>query len=314
VHTCTAQAKAGGPPCCSGLLPIMAGAALPREAEPPDNPMDPPLHKRFRGNSLRAAVALGILLSLPRAPVTMAVSCGAGTSYVPATASCCTFSACSANGSATGHVYLGGVFDVSSAVGYADYTKHHFTLAVDLINNHTDGLWDDVLTDAQIQISMADSDCNELKAAPAYWGIRDWGQPLHGVIGCRCSAASMAVAAVARLEQVPQISFSSTSARLSDKTHFPYFFRTVTPDGPKGGGGAMVQLMRSFGWERVMVLSTDKPWAADTATQFSSLWSGLHSATGQNAAWTGTIPYSGIITSGGLRLCFGFRAMCRSQV
>ena len=132
------------------------GAALPREAEPPDNPMDPPPHKRFRGNPLRAAVALGILLSLPRAPVTMAVSCGAGTSYVPATASCCTFSACSANDSATSHVYLGGVFDVSSAVGYAGYTKHHFTLAVDLINNHTDGIWDDVLTDAQIKISMAD--------------------------------------------------------------------------------------------------------------------------------------------------------------
>ena len=68
--------------------------------------------------------------------------------------------------------------------------------------------------------------------------------------------------------------------------------------------GAVVQLMRSFGWERVMVLSTDKPWASDTAAQFSSLWSGVHSATGQSAAWTGRIAYSGTITSGELRSCY----------
>jgi hypothetical protein len=259
---------------------------------------------------LWTAGALSILMS---APVATAVSCGdnccgTGTSYVPATATC------SANDSATGHVYLAGIFHLSSSVGNAAYTTQHFALAVDLINNHTDGIWDDILTDAQIKINMADSQCSEQKAAPAYWGIRGWGKPLHGVIGCRCSGASMAVAAVARLEQVPQISSSATSSMLSDKARFPYFFRTVADDGPKGGVGAVVQLMRSFGWERVMVLCTDKAWASDTAAQFSSLWSGLHSATTQSAVWTGHIPYSGTITSGALRVYFCLSVMCWPQV
>jgi ABC-type branched-subunit amino acid transport system substrate-binding protein len=160
----------------------------------------------------------------------------------------------SSSSSSAADVNLAGIFDLSSTVRYAQYIRHHFTLAVDLINNHTDGFWDDVLTDAQIKTNLANAQCSERKGASAYWSMREWGQPLHGVIGCRCSGASMAVAAIAQLEQIPQISFSSTSPRLSDKEDFPYFFRTVTPDGPKGGVGAMVQLMRTFGWERTMVL------------------------------------------------------------
>eukprot|EP01047_Picozoa_sp_COSAG01_P097432 COSAG01_NODE_27766_length_677_cov_1.437716_1_plen_88_part_01 len=54
--------------------PWAMGAALPREAGSPDDPMDPPPHKRFHRSPLRAAVALGILLSPPRAPVATAVN------------------------------------------------------------------------------------------------------------------------------------------------------------------------------------------------------------------------------------------------
>jgi hypothetical protein len=207
-------------------------------------------------------------------------------------------------------IYLAGIFDLTSTMHYAYYMRHHFTLAVDLINNKTDGFWDDVLTDSRIRINMADSQCSERKGAPAYWSMREWGQPLHGVIGCRCSGASMAVASVASLEQLPQISFSATSPRLSNKKDFPYFFRTVTPDGLKGGVGAVVQLMRVFGWERVMILHTSKPWSYDTATQFSRAWIGEHNATGHSPAWTGEVVYSGSIEFGKLRFA---RLTCRCR-
>lgn len=75
-------------------------------------------------------------------------------------------------------------------------------------------------------------------------------EPLHGVIGCRCSGASMAVARIAGLEHVPQISASSTSPKLSNTDDFPYFFRTVAPDGPAGTLGALIQLFREFDWVR----------------------------------------------------------------
>eukprot|EP01047_Picozoa_sp_COSAG01_P076785 COSAG01_NODE_13603_length_1560_cov_2.313484_1_plen_361_part_01 len=229
-------------------------------------------------------------------PADAAVSCGAGTSYVPATGSCT--ADCSATATATGHVYLAGIFELASNTSFVNYIKHHFTLAVDLINNHTDGVWDDVLMDAQIKLNTADSHCSEQHGAPAYLAMREWGKPLHGVIGAGCSGASIAVASVAQLDHMPQISFAATSPRLSNKQHFPFFYRTVTPDGPKGGAGAIVQLMRAFGWERVMVLRTSKTWAHDTAAQFSRLWVGEHSANAHDPTWTGQIPFSRTIEFG----------------
>jgi hypothetical protein len=241
---------------------------------------------------LRRAALLCLVTAGPHAPsADAAVSCGAGTSYEPS-AGVCTAN-CSSASQNTGHVYLAGMFDLAPTVHYASYFKHHFALAVDLINNHSDGLWDDVLTGAKIETNLVDTQCLERKGFPAYWSMREWGQPLHGVIGCRCSGASMAVANIAQLDQVPQISSASTSPRLSNTLDFPYFYRTVTPDGPKGGAGAVVQLMRAFGWERVMVLHTDKPWAYDMATQFRRLWVGEHSGNvnTNTTAWTGQIPY-----------------------
>ena len=111
----------------------------------------------------------------------------------------------------TGHVYLAGIFDNQSA-GYAMESHKHFTLAVEMINNHTDGVWDDMLPDAEIKTIVANSgcvnthprlaglsswtacisnrsprSCSEQLGAPAYWSIRKWGKPLHGVVGARCS-------------------------------------------------------------------------------------------------------------------------------
>ena len=195
---------------------------------------------------------------------------------------------------ATGHVYFAGIFDQETG-GYANFSKHHFDLTVQLINNKTDGFWDDLLPDTEIKSIRAHSGCSEHLGAPAYWSIRKWGKPLHGVVGARCSGPSMAIARVAQLEHVPQISFSATSPKLSSTTDFPYFYRTVSPDGADGGVGATVQFMRHFGWERVTVLYSDKAWARDTASQFTTLWAGAHTDDPVNT-WHGKVPFSHMIT------------------
>jgi hypothetical protein len=111
-----------------------------------------------------------------------------------------------------------------------------------------------------------------------------------GVIGARCSGPSMTVARVAQLEHVPQISFSATSQKLSDTAAFPYFFRTVAPEGPGGGMGAMVRLLRKMGWTHIGILYTDKTWPRDTVSSFSSMWLGHHHD--YSGSWEGTIGYS----------------------
>ena len=232
------------------------------------------------------AVSLLLLLRIARAP-----TCGEGTTLAAGT-DMCEASCPSEEAAASGRVYIAGIFDQQDDGSYVEEIKHHFQLAVALLNNHSDGMWDDVLSDAVVEHTMADSGCSEILGAPAYWSVREWGQPLHGVIGCRCSGASMAVQTVAQLEQVPQISMSATSPALSSKTRYPHFYRTIAPEGLGGAIGAQINLLRAFNWTRVGVLSTSKPWAQDTAEQFAADWQGEHPAADGQAAWTGEIAYS----------------------
>lgn len=171
-----------------------------------------------------------------------------------------------------GNIRLAGIMDLRGEGGYAQLKKHHFLLAVEMINDKDDGLFDEYCVSASgdsvpctgegnivvsmalptIETTLSNSACDENAGASAYWDVRPscGDVPLHGVIGCRCSGASMAAARIASLEHVPQISPSSTSPKLSDRDDFPYFFRTVAPDGPAGTLGAMIQLFRAFDWVR----------------------------------------------------------------
>lgn len=160
-------------------------------------------------------------------------------------------------------VYLAGIFDVAN-YGWGS-TIFNFT--VSLLNDKTDGWHDDVLLDTEIRYSIGDAACDADKAVAAYWNLR----PMHAVVGCRCSGASAAVARIAGLEGVPQISPVSTSSKLDN---YPLFSRTVAPDDERGEVGAVRSMLQAFGWNRVHILSTDTPFAKDIATDFRKLWQG----------------------------------------
>ena len=106
------------------------------------------------------------------------------------------------------------------------------------------------------------------------------------MIGCRCSGASIAVARIAGLEQVPQVSMGSTSKKLSDKEEFPFFSRVTS----SLEANALISLLRHFDWDRVTILRTDTQYASDLSTEFERLWIGDHSD--DTGAWTGSVPYS----------------------
>lgn len=55
--------------------------------------------------------------------------------------------------------------------------------------------------------------------------------------------------------QIPQISYSSTSIDLSDKTRFEYFSRVVPPDSFQAQ--AMVDIALEFGWSYVSTLADE---------------------------------------------------------
>ena len=92
---------------------------------------------------------------------------------------------------------------------------------------------------------------------------------VHGIIGTGFSFTSILVGKVGSLVQVPVISFWATSDELSDKSRFPYFFRTVPPD--KFQAGAIVDLLLHFDWKYVALFFSVDSYSVHGARQLRSL-------------------------------------------
>ncbi|XP_032892742.1 metabotropic glutamate receptor 2 [Amblyraja radiata] len=83
----------------------------------------------------------------------------------------------------------------------------------------------------------------------------DMAFAIAGVIGGSYSDVSIQVANLLRLFQIPQISYASTSAKLSDKTRYDYFARTVPPDFYQAK--AMSDILRFFNWTYVSTVASE---------------------------------------------------------
>ena len=77
---------------------------------------------------------------------------------------------------------------------------------------------------------------------------------LVGVIGPFTSDVSIAVATLLRVFQIPQISYGSSSADLSNKELYENFFRTVPPDTFQAQ--ALVDVIRHYGWTYVYTINS----------------------------------------------------------
>lgn len=78
--------------------------------------------------------------------------------------------------------------------------------------------------------------------------------PLAGVIGPFVSDVSIAVANLLRVFDIPQVSYGSTSADLSNKDIFSYFFRTVPPDSFQAH--ALVAVIKEYNWDYIFTINS----------------------------------------------------------
>ncbi|XP_060600665.1 metabotropic glutamate receptor 3-like isoform X2 [Ruditapes philippinarum] len=76
-----------------------------------------------------------------------------------------------------------------------------------------------------------------------------------GVIGGAYSSVSIQVANLLRLFKIPQISYASTSAQLSDKSRYEYFARTVPADNYQAL--AIVDIVQFFNWTYVSTVASE---------------------------------------------------------
>ena len=78
---------------------------------------------------------------------------------------------------------------------------------------------------------------------------------ISSVLGAARSSVSEAVANILGLFQIPQISYGSTAAFLSDKRRFGYFFRTIPPDTFQAR--ALSDIVVHFNWTYIIALHSD---------------------------------------------------------
>lgn len=190
-------------------------------------------------------------------------------------------------------LYLGGLF--ASTPGDIDggpENVEHFLLTVAMINDKTDGWYDDLLPNTEIVTFAADSACSALPVSEApgatyYNGATYYSQGAPGelwnmlmhhqatydhnvdaVVGPACSGASNAAAYFAEEFKVPMVSYSATSKSLSGRS--PYFFRLSAPDSEKSL--RIVDFMASVDWTHVGIISTDTAYGKGMADNIKSDW------------------------------------------
>ncbi|CAJ1958166.1 unnamed protein product [Cylindrotheca closterium] len=178
-------------------------------------------------------------------------------------------------------VSIAGIFDTSSF----SWGEDIFNFAVTRIKNQNAAY-------QNLNSTVVDAACDETTAVRAYWKLRteNFDVPVHGIVGARCSGASVSLARIAGLEKVNMVSPSATSSILSDAEEFPYFTRLVAPDDSRGEVGAVVETLKWFGWKRVSILSTDTIYAKDYVSEFRRLWEGNDIS--------GEVTYSNVIRLG----------------
>ena len=93
--------------------------------------------------------------------------------------------------------------------------------------------------------------------------------PTSGIVGAASSRVSVPVASLVRLFRTPQISYASSSAILSNRDRYEFFYRTIPPDDQQAR--AMVDVLLKFNWTYVSTIYSRNPYGEPGITEFRAL-------------------------------------------
>jgi hypothetical protein len=169
----------------------------------------------------------------------------------------------------TVYLQLGGMCDVAQQRESCDALK--FTVA--LINNKTDGIFDDVLPYALISLDeTVDVGCVEGRAVPGFLKLKGIRPNLTAIIGPQCSDDVKEVTHVDERAKSTRktvfISPISTAVLLKDTKTYPYLARLATPE--QHVGKAAKKLCEAYNWKRVAVVHDSSLWGMESANAFKS--------------------------------------------
>ena len=156
---------------------------------------------------------------------------------------------------ADGHCWLDSGWQavaVTALAAAADFNARNGTFAPALASEQM------AACDKQMEITMLDSESTGQMALEALFGSGLFTDPPHVVIGAALSAVNSVTAVPTGALEIPQISYWSTSPKLSDKELYPRFMRTIPDDTIIAQ--AMCELVQGFGYDFLAVIAIDDTW------------------------------------------------------
>ncbi len=105
-------------------------------------------------------------------------------------------------------VVLAGILDTT---GFS-WAQIIFEVTVDLLNDKNNGFFDEELSSlGPISYKLLDGACDGLTALSAYWSVRS---EVNAIVGARCTGASTSLGWMGNVDNMAQVSMSSTSTKL----------------------------------------------------------------------------------------------------
>ena len=159
-----------------------------------------------------------------------------------------------------------------------------FLLALKEINNKTDGVADWLLPNTHLQFVLRDSRRDDLSALVGALELlgscsssKISTQGIVAAVGAASSGPSESAAKAFAQARVPQISYSSTSPRLSDgsESGFPFFLRTPPSDAFQAE--AMVDVLSNlFNYTHIATVRSTDSYGMHGISEFSQRWAALN--------------------------------------
>ena len=116
----------------------------------------------------------------------------------------------------------------------------------------------------QFNLVYADSGCDGTAGAAAAQSLVDSG--VWAVVGAACSGASMGANSILAANNIPQVSYASTSPTLESDENYPGFFRVVPSDAYQGA--VMADVVAADGYSNVAVFHMVNAYGAGLADTF----------------------------------------------
>lgn len=179
-----------------------------------------------------------------------------------------------------------GLLCIYSTSGGADREEcDHMLHTVDLINDKTDGFYDDVLEFAQIDVVEVECGCSDNNCIAAIRDLYARMPMMAAAIGPSCSSDVAAVSNVATRADTGYdgvfISGSSTAPSLANVTQYPSVARIVTNEFHSAA--ALAEVIRYHKWQNIAIIHDDSVWGSESAAAFISSYTMLNGEAGLEA-------------------------------